>query len=359
MEKVSKKGRTYIKGRALQPDLRNLIIDDLLKGGGDSETSYFPGEFKRVADKFKVSDSTIKNIWVSFCLNKTTSKLPHGGGNPSNLNQDDLKLIETLVRANPSMSHEELLCELRKYGDIFGGTSKSTLSRAIHRRMLSSKEYTRKKITTLANERFTEVNMIYTQLFINYLNGKDPAKLLFFDEAGLKLPTACNRSHGYAEKGQRCIEIRRYHQDPSITINVLAGLDGVKYANIVNGPSATLDFLHFFGLAANAGDVQTGRPALELGDIVVLDNCPTHHYEGERNLESFLNDIGVELVYTPTYSPDFNPVEFVFSKMRTEMQYRLKNLVEFNLKVGAFEALESIDASDMKGFYRATGYIDI
>ena len=76
-------------------------------------------------------------------------------------------------------------------------------------------------------------------------------------------------------------------------------------------------------------------------------------------MESFLNDIGVELVYTPTYSPDFNPVEFVFSKMRTEMQYRLKNLVEFNLKVGAFEALESIDARDVKGFYRATGYIDI
>ena len=78
------------------------------------------------------------------------------------------------------MSHEELLCKLRKYGDIFGGTSKSTLSRAIHRRMLSSKEYIRKRMTTLANERFTEVNMTYTQLFINCLNGKDPAKLLFF-----------------------------------------------------------------------------------------------------------------------------------------------------------------------------------
>ena len=98
---------------------------------------------------------------------------------------------------------------------------------------------------------------------------------------------------------------------------------------------------------------------MELCDIVVLDNCPTHHYEGERNLESFLNGIEVELVYTPTYSPDFNPVEFVFSKMRTEMQYRLKNLVEFNLKVGAFEALESIDASDMKGSIEPLGYIDI
>ena len=141
------------------------------------------------------------------------------------------------------------------------GLQKSTLSRAIHRRMLSSKEYTRKKTTTLANERFTEVNMIYTQLLIHYLDGKDPAKLLFFYEAGLKLPTACNRSHGYPEKGQRCIEIRRYHQDPSITINVLAGLDGVKYANIVNGPSATLDFLHFFWASSKCWGCSNWTPS--------------------------------------------------------------------------------------------------
>ena len=359
MDKINKKGRTYIKGKALQSDLRNLIIDELITRGGDSESGHFPGQLKTIADKFKVSDSTVKNLWASFCANKTTNPRAHGGGNPSHLSQDDLVLIETLVCANPSISCDELLCEVRKHGEIFGGTSRSAISRALLRRMVSLKEYSRKKITTVASERFNEANLVYTQLFINYLHSKDHAKLLFFDEAGLKLPSACNRSHGHAPKGERCVEIRRYHEEPNITVNVLAGLDGVRYANIVNGPSTTVEFLHFFGEAANAGDAQTGRPALNVGDIVIMDNCPIHHYDGELNLESFLTDIGIELVYTPTYSPDLNPVEFVFSKMRTEMNQRLRTLVESNLKVGAYEALDSISASDMRGFYRATGYIDI
>ena len=70
-----------------------------------------------------------------------------------------------------------------------------------------------KKATTVANERFTETNLIYTQLFIDYLNSKDPAKLLFFAGAGLKLPSACNRSHGHSPKGERCVEIKRYHEE--------------------------------------------------------------------------------------------------------------------------------------------------
>ena len=98
------------------------------------------------------------------------------------------------------------------------------------------------------------------------------------------------------------------------------------------GPRPLLTFYIFFGVAANAGDAQTDRPALNVGDIVV-DNCPKHHYDGELNLESFLTDLGIELVFTPTYSPDLNPVKFVFLKMRTEMHHRLRNLVESNLKV--------------------------
>ena len=54
MEKVSKKWRTYIKGSPLQNSLRTLIID------------YFPGDLKSIADKFRVSNTTIKNIWAVF-----------------------------------------------------------------------------------------------------------------------------------------------------------------------------------------------------------------------------------------------------------------------------------------------------
>ena len=72
MEKVSKKGRTFVNGKCLGNDLRNLIIDDCLTGGGDPETQYFPGKFNVIADKFKVSNSTARKQWDLFCSNKNT-----------------------------------------------------------------------------------------------------------------------------------------------------------------------------------------------------------------------------------------------------------------------------------------------
>ena len=118
MEKVNKKGRTYIIGRAVGSDLRRIVIDDILSVGGCPETTYFPGEFKTVADKFKLSNSSIKNIWVSFWDRKTVDPSPHGGGNLKKLGREDLKLIEVLITADPTISLKELLEKLREYGEV-------------------------------------------------------------------------------------------------------------------------------------------------------------------------------------------------------------------------------------------------
>ena len=74
--------------------------------------------------------------------------------------------------------------------------------------------------------------------------------------------------------------------------------------NITDGAADTLYFLEFFEQAAEAENI-FGRPSL--GDTVVMDNCPTHHNLGGEVLKQFLADIGIELVYMPAYSPDFNP----------------------------------------------------
>jgi len=71
--------------------------------------------------------------------------------------------------------------------------------------------------------------------------------------------------------------------------------------NIVQGASDTINFLQFFGEAGiNAANIETGRPALEVGDIVVMDNCPTHHFAGGETLQEWLGDRDIELLYTPT-----------------------------------------------------------
>ncbi|KAK3739434.1 hypothetical protein QZH41_015588 [Actinostola sp. cb2023] len=75
---------------------------------------------------------------------------------------------------------------------------------------------------------------------------------------------------------------------PNITVNLLAGLNSVEYMNTIDVPSDTVGFLTFFGQAGNAANIASGRPALEVGDMVVMDNCPTHHHAGGEALREWL-----------------------------------------------------------------------
>ncbi len=72
----------------------------------------------------------------------------------------------------------------------------------------------------------------------------------------------------------------RYSQTANVTLNLLCGLTGVTYANTVNGPSNTFEFLRFVEDAFRSVDPNTGRPCLEPGNVIVMDNCPFHHNEG-------------------------------------------------------------------------------
>ena len=56
-------------------------------------------------------------------------------------------------------------------------------------------------------------------------------------------------------------------------------------------------------------------PEFGPGDTVVVDNAPIHRNEGQRLLTNWLQDLGIELVFLPTYSPELNPTEQCFNKM--------------------------------------------
>ena len=93
-----------MKGRPLSADFRESIIDEILRNGGDIYTGYFPGRFENVAKQFKVSRSCAENVWRRLCRERTIEPRRHGGGNPTNLTQGDLQLIETCKKARPSLS---------------------------------------------------------------------------------------------------------------------------------------------------------------------------------------------------------------------------------------------------------------
>ena len=74
------------------------------------------------------------------------------------------------------------------------------------------------------------------------------------------------------------------------------------------------------------------RPVLEAGDILVVHNFATHHGDAEVALQSFLNYVGMELLYLPAYSPDLNPDEDVFSKLKYLLNYQYQDIVFENLE---------------------------
>lgn len=66
--------------------------------------------------------------------------------------------------------------------------------------------------------------------------------------------------------------------------------------------------------------------------------------------------MGIELVKTPSYSPDLNPVEFGISKVKEYLNGYLSDLDSTNIHLAAMEATKNITVQDMKGFYKATSY---
>jgi len=311
--------------------MRSHIIDEICRAGGD-RTTYFTlvGTVLSVSKALKVSHATVKKIWNQFCNDFTESRKPTGGDRCSKLQPDDLELIEVIKKCKGSTSLKEMYAILEELGGVGGGISISAISRALKSRMQSGKRYTRKKITQVASQRFSYHNLLYTQLFIDYLCAKDPKRLKFFDEAGVKLPDVGTRLYGHAPIGERCVEIVRKAESPNSTINMIVSLNGPEYYDVIDGATNTVEFLDFFGRASNAMNFETMRPALQIGDILIMDNLAVHHYEGGEILEEFLQEMGIELLYTPVYSPDLNPIELCFNKIKTMMNYELKDLTSYN-----------------------------
>ncbi len=92
-------------------------------------------------------------------------------------------------------------------------------------------------------------------------------------------------------------------------------------------------------------------PTLEEGQVVVMDNLSAH--EGEK-VRELIEGRGCELVYLPSYSPDFNPIEQAFSKLKGYLREACARSHQTLMEVIG-EALRTISASDAEGFFNHRG----
>jgi transposase len=131
----------------------------------------------------------------------------------------------------------------------------------------------------------------------------DPERLVFVDETGLK--TDMSRLRGWAPRGARLAEaVPGGHWHIHTLVHAVA-LDGTRAAMVLDGP---IDSLYFAGFCEHFL-----APALEPGDLVVLDNLSSHKSSAAI---AAVEAVGARMVYLPPYSPDLNPIENVFSKIK-------------------------------------------
>ena len=168
------------------------------------------------------------------------------------------------------------------------------------------------------------------------------ATLVFVDESGAN--TKMTRLRGRALGGERLLA--RVPHGHYQTSTLIAGLrwEGACAPWLFGGPMDGEMFLAWVrqGLA----------PRLRPGDVVILDNLATHKIRGVREA---LEAVGARLLYLPPYSPDFNPIEPMWSKIKQILRSHAPRSEEELLRA-AKTAFQSISTTDCQGFFFSAQY---
>jgi transposase len=170
----------------------------------------------------------------------------------------------------------------------------------------------------------------------------DARRLVFLDESGLK--TNMTRRYGRARGGNRCLDSAPCGHWETVTILSAIRLDGTTESLVFEGAVDRKMFDAYIkeGLA----------PTLRPGDIVVMDNLNAHRSQKARDV---IRQQQAEVLFLPAYSPDFNPIEKMWSKVKQILR-GIKPRTEEELFSATATALDSISAHDAQAWFNSCGY---
>jgi transposase len=170
----------------------------------------------------------------------------------------------------------------------------------------------------------------------------DSDRLVFIDETGAstKMARVCGRSL----RGKRCIApVPHGHWQTTTFVGALRAT-GMTAPMVLDG---AMD-----GAAFEVYAQDFLAPTLGPGDIVVMDNLPAHK---PSRIRAAIEVTGARLLYLPPYSPDLNPIEMAFAKLKAHLRKAAARSVEA-LWAAIAQALTSITAKQCSNFFAAAGY---
>jgi transposase len=171
----------------------------------------------------------------------------------------------------------------------------------------------------------------------------DIEKLVFIDETWTS--TSMTRRYGRAPRGQRCIASAPHGHWQSTTF-----VAGLRYQQLTTPMVADG---HMDGELFLAYVRQFLCPTLRSGDVVILDNLSSHKVAGVKNA---IAAAGATMLYLPPYSPDLNPIEKLFAKLKALLRKAAKRSVE-TLWDQIAEMLNTLSSTECANYFASSGYV--
>ena len=170
----------------------------------------------------------------------------------------------------------------------------------------------------------------------------DPRKLVFVDECGTH--TSLAPLYGYSPKGERLKLSVARNRGKNTTLLASITLEGMGPSLAVEGSTTKEVFEAYLE--------QVLLPEVHEGQVLIMDKLPAHKPNRMREL---IEERGCELLYLPSYSPDFNPIEEAFSKVKQSLR-RAEARTDDDLRAATWAAFDAITSANADGWFNHCGY---
>ncbi len=314
--------------RPYSVDLRQRVVRSVEAGASRRAT----------ATRFEVSVSFVVKLMQRWQRQGTVQPGQYGGWKRSTL-APHAERVQALVAAEPDLTIAELRARLAAEGIA---ASPAGISR-----FLAACGLTRKKKTCHAAEQDRPDVAAARTAWRARQPALRPEQLVFIDETPWAAGTKTNmaRQHGRAKRGQRLVAAVPHGHWKTSTFLAALRHDRITAPCVFDGAIDGERFLAYVEQAL--------APTLGPGDIVIMDNLGAHKVAGVREA---IEARGATVLHLPPYSPDLNPIEQVFAKLKALLRTAAKRTIE-TLWHAIGQALDAFTPAECSNYLANAGYV--
>ncbi|MDF1719181.1 MAG: IS630 family transposase [Minwuia sp.] len=311
--------------RAYGIDLRKRVIEAIEAGIST----------RAAARRFAIGESTAGSWHRDWRAKGTFEPARQGQPEGSKLDAHEAFILALIETDDKDISLAEIADRLKAEKGV------SACPSLIHR-FFKKRGITWKKKTAHASEQQREDVLAERQAWFEGQLDLDPRRLIFIDESGLN--TRMARLRGRSKRCERCRAAVPHGHWKSTTFTAGLRLDGIVAPWLLDGAMDGDAFLTYLRKVL--------APTLSAGDIVVMDNLPAHKVAGVREA---IEETGATLRYLPPYSPDFNPIEMAFAKIKAFLRKLAARSIP-DLWNAVARALDIFEPEEFQNLFAHAGY---